>query len=428
MAHRREFLQYAAMAAVAAGAPVARAAEALGAEGDPPLPPRALFDADAERYWAALRRQWLLAPDRVNLNCGMLGCSPLPVIRAMVEHLQSSESFREDDLPRFGFEENAYLKKVRTSLAEFVGCSRDELALTRNTTEGNAIVANGLDLKPGDEVILTDQEHHSARGSWEMQAARRGIVLVPVRIPKPPRSAYEIQCLLETQITERTRVITLSHVTTSTGVVLPVKELCALARKRGVLTHVDGAHAIGQVPINLREIGCDFYTASPHKWLMAPKGCGLLYIREEHLDKLWPLIGTNHWQDKALKAYRFSNFGTSNLSVMVGLQAALDFFREIGPERIYARGHQLATRVRDRVSSYPQLQHENASADEFYGNMVSFRTEPAVFARILAECKQRNIRVTPFESASRIRVSTHIFTQPTEVNLLFDALDAAMRA
>ena len=143
---------------------------------------------------------------------------------------------------------------------------------------------------------------------------------------------------------------------------------------------------------------------------------------------MWPLIGTNHWQDKALKAYRFSNFGTSNLSVMVGLQAALDFFREIGPERIYARGHQLATRVRDRVSSYPQLQHENASADEFYGNMVSFRTEPAVFARILAECKQRNIRVTPFESASRIRVSTHIFTQPTELNLLFDALDAAMRA
>ena len=205
MAHRREFLRYAAMAAVAAGAPVARAAEALGAEGDPPLPPRALFDADAERYWAALRRQWLPAPDRVNLNCGMLGCSPLPVIRAMVEHLQSSESFREDDLPRFGFEENAYLKKVRTSLAEFVGCSRDELALTRNTTEGNAIVANGLDLKPGDEVILTDQEHHSARGSWEMQAARRGIVLVPVRIPKPPRSAYEIQCLLETQITERGR-------------------------------------------------------------------------------------------------------------------------------------------------------------------------------------------------------------------------------
>ena len=426
MTRRREFVQYAALLAATAGASVARASEAFSAEADPPMPPKAWLASDAERYWAELRRQWLLAPDRVNLNCGMLGCTPLPVLRAMIEHLYHSESFRDPELPRFGFEENRILKQVRTSLAEFVGCSRDELALTRNTTEGNSIVAAGLELKAGDEVLLTDQEHHSARAAWEMRAARNGVVVIPVKLPKPPRSAYELVCILENQIAPSTRLMVISHVTSPTGLVMPVHDICAMARKRGVLTHVDGAHAIGQVPINLREMGCDFYAASPHKWLMAPKGCGLLYIRDEHLDKLWPLIGTNQWQNKSLKAYRFSNFGTANLSVMVGLQAALDFFATIGPERIYARGHELAARVRDRVSRYPQLQHENASADAFFGNMVSFRAEPAAFARILAECNARNVRVTPSERESRIRVSTHIFTQPTDLNLFFDALDSAL--
>ncbi len=425
MEKRRHFLAFAGLLAAGAGTSIARAAEAFEAS-DPAMPPKSWLDSDAERYWAVLRRQWLLAPDRVNLNCGMLGCTPLPVLRAMMGHLLSSESFREEDLPRFGFEENRILQQVRTSLAEFVGCSREELALTRNTTEGNAIIANGLDLKPGDEALLTDQEHHSARGSWEIRAARCGVVVKNAALPKPPRSVEEIVAGIEAQITPRTRILVISHITTSTGLVLPVKEICAMARRRGILTQVDGAHAIGQVPINIREIGCDFYAASPHKWLMAPKGCGMLYIREEHLEKLWPLIGTNHWQDKSLKAYRFSNFGTANLSVMAGLQAALDFFKEIGAERIYARSHSLATRVRDHVSRHLQLQHENASSDAFYGNMVSFRAEATLYDRILRECKARNVRITPFDSARRVRVSTHIFTQPTELNLLFDALSAAL--
>lgn len=424
MAQRREFLQYAGLLAATAGASVAHAAEAFEAS-DPPMPPKTWLDSDAERYWGTLRRQWLLAPDRVNLNCGMLGCTPLPVLRAMIEHVQLGETFREDELPRFGFEENKYLKQVRTSLADFIGCSRDELALTRNTTEGNNIVANGLEMKPGDEALLTDQEHHSARGAWEIKAARYGVVIKNVALPKPPRSVEEIVAAVEQQIAPRTRVLVISHITTSTGLVLPVKELCAMARRRGILSHVDGAHAIGQVPINIREIGCDFYAASPHKWLMAPKGCGLLFIREEHMDRLWAYTGTNHWQDKALKAYRFSNFGTANLSVMVGLQAALDFFHAIGPERIYARSHELASRVRERISRYPQFTHENASADAFYGNMVSFRAPESTFTRILAECKARNVRITPFEAAHRVRVSTHIFTRRTDLDLFFGAIEPA---
>ena len=216
-----------------------------------------------------------------------------------------------------------------------------------------------------------------------------------------------------------------SHITTVTGVVLPVKELCRLARERDVLTHVDGAHAIGQIPLDLHDLGCDFYASSRHKWLLSPKGAGTLYIREELLDRLWVTIASNEWRNYALKAYRFSNFGTSNLSVMVGLKAALDFHQSLGPARVYARIHELARRVRDGIKAYPQLRLANASADPFYAGLVSFEPVEGDLARVLAELAARNVRVAG--SPRRIRVATHIFTQPTELNAFFDAVDRGLR-
>src|SRR6516164_8512489 len=150
MHDRREFLQRSAVAAAMLGIPLARAEAAFGPEA-PRLPAAGLFASDPERYWAELRRQWLLAADHINLNCGSVGCTPLPVLRAMVDHLLAAESFREPDYPWFGYEESPRLRELRDALAAFLHCRRDELALTRNATEGNTIVASGLDLRPGDE-------------------------------------------------------------------------------------------------------------------------------------------------------------------------------------------------------------------------------------------------------------------------------------
>src|SRR3989442_148475 len=141
----------------------------------------------------------------------------------------------------------------------FLHCRRDELALVRNATEGNNIVCNGLDMKAGEEALLTDQEHPGGRCCWEQKAARFGIRLNYVSLPKPPTSVDEIVERFAKAMTPRTRIVVFSHITTVTGVVLPVREICQLARKRGILTHIDGAHAIGQVPLNLHELGCDFY-------------------------------------------------------------------------------------------------------------------------------------------------------------------------
>jgi selenocysteine lyase/cysteine desulfurase len=424
MPDRRQFLQRSTLAAALFGLPQARAEEAFGPDA-PRLPPRRLQASDPDRYWAELRRQWLLAPDRINLNCGSLGCTPLPVLRAMIDHLLAAESFREPEYPWFGYEENRLLRELRDDLAAFLGCKRDELALVRNATEANNVVCSGLDLERGDEVLLTDQEHPGGRCCWELKAARHGIRLNFVHLPRPPASADEILDRFAKALTPRTRVVVFSHITSPTGLVLPAKDICALARKRGVLSHIDGAHAIGQIPLNLHEVGCDFYATSPHKWLMAPKGTGTLYVREELLERLWAHTATAVWRDHGLKAWRFSYLGTSNLSVMAGLKAALDFFRAVGPAQIYARTHELAGRARAAVARHPRLRTSNASADAFYAGLVSFRAVKGDLKRLAGECAARNIRI--LAGADWARVATHVFTQPTELYAFFDALDRSER-
>ncbi len=424
MPSRRVFLQRAAVGAAAFGLPLAQAERAFGREA-PPLPSTKLLDADPGRYWAELRRQWLLAADHVNLNCGAVGCTPLPVLNAMIDHLLSAEAFREPAYPWFGYEESPRLRELRDALAAFLHCKRDELALVRNATEGNNVVCNGLDLKPGDEVLLTDQEHPGGRCCWEQKAARYGVKLNFVKLPRPPASVDEIVEGFRKALTPRTRVMAFSHITTATGVVLPAKELCQLARKHGVLSHIDGAHAIGQIPLDLHELACDSYATSPHKWLMAPKGTGTLFVREGLAERLWVNIATAEWRNRALKAYRFSNFGTSNLSVMVGLKAALDFHQALGPKRVYARIHELARRVRDRIKEHPQLRLANASGDAFYAGLVSFEPVKGDLKRVTAELAARNVRVGG--GPERVRVATHVFTQPTELNTLFDTVECGLR-
>ncbi len=433
MLQRREFIQRATMAAAIFGIPFSRAEQCF-ANDDPPLPPRDLYTSDPDRYWAELRRQWLLAADRINLNCGSVGCTPLPVLRATIDHILSAEEFREAPYPWFGYEENTRLRELRDALAGFLNVKRVELAIVRNATEANSVVCNGLDLKPGDQALLTDQEHPGGHCCWEQKAARFGVELKYVTLPRPPATKEQILELFSRTITPRTRIILFSHITTVTGVILPAKEICRMARERGILTQVDGAHAIGQIPLDLRDLGCDFYTTSPHKWLMSPKGTGTLYIREELLERLWVNVASHDWRNYALKAYRFSNLGTSNLSVMVGLKAALDFFQAIGPDRIYARLHQLASGARDRIAAHSQVRVVNASKDEFFGGLVSFEPSPPIppgattggLKRVADECAARNIRIAG--GPERIRIATHIFTQPTDLNAFFNALDAGLRA
>src|SRR2546427_9825674 len=266
----------------------------------------------------------------------------MPVLRAVFDGYNDTEKMAQsdpEDYPIWGY---GAWNEFRDPLAEFVGCTRDELALVRNATEANSYIANGLDMRPGDEVLMTDQEHPGGEHPWNLRAKRYGIVVKKITLPKPVPNAAAALNLINDAITPRTRVLFFSHITTVTGVVLPAKELCALARSKGILSAVDGAHVPGMMRFNLHELGCDMYSSSPHKWLQATKGSGFLYVRDEVIDRLWNMIATEGWDDPKLRAERFQRIGSSNVPALHGLRASIALANQIGMERIEKRHRQMA--------------------------------------------------------------------------------------
>src|SRR4029077_18175128 len=230
-------------------------------------------------------------------------------------------------------------------LAEFVGCTRDELALVRNATEANSYIANGLDMKAGDEVLMTDKDHPGGTHPFIFRAKRYEIVVKKITLPKPVPNAAAALNLFNDAITPRTRVIFFSHISTVTGVVLPAKELCALARSKEILSAVDGAHVTGMMTVDLHELGCDMYTSSPDEWLHAPKGSGFWYGRDEVIDRLWNTIVPAGWDEPKLRAERFQRIGSSNVPALWGLRAAVQLANQIGMERIERRHRQSADHI-----------------------------------------------------------------------------------
>jgi isopenicillin-N epimerase len=337
---RRSFLRT-ATGVTAAVALNSKLLEALTTPA-PPLPPDPMFQTDEEAYWTQVRQQFVIPPDEVYLNNGTVGSCPRPVLQAVFKGYEDTEKMDQadpEDYPIWGY---GPWNEFRDPLADFVGCRRDDIALLRNSTEANSYIANGIDMKAGDEVLMSDQEHPSGEGPWGLRAKRYGVVVKRFVLPKPVKAPADILNLINDAITPRTRVIFVSHITTVTGVVLPVKEICALARAKGILSAIDGAHTIGMMSLNIPALGCDMFASSPHKWLQAPKGSGFLYVRDEVQDRLWNTIATAGWDDPKLKAERFQRIGSSNVPALHGLRAAIQFARLLGMERIERRHRKMA--------------------------------------------------------------------------------------
>ena len=386
-----------------------------------PLPDDTLFSRDPEAYWTRMRDEQFFLPQwRSFLNNGSLGVMPRPVYQHVAKYMEEAAALETQyPYPRWGYET---LDEEREELSKYLGCKKDELALMHNATEALTTVASGLDLQAGDEVLMTNLEHTSGKAGWEAKRARYGITIREVPIPLPPKDPAQLADLMISAIGPKTRIVSFSGIISPTGLIMPIREICDAARAKGVLTLVDGAHMHGQTALKISNLHCDFFAGSPHKWMFAPAGSGFLYIREENLDRLWPLNVTGGWNDKSLKAGRFMRQGTNNRAIFEGMMAGLRFAQAVGPDRIYARIHQLARHTYERAAKIPSIQLLTPNDDRMFAALVCIKFKKDASA-VWQETSKRKIFVS---GGQQVRLSSHIHTRPADIDQLFDIIEDKM--
>ncbi|QEH34398.1 Isopenicillin N epimerase [Aquisphaera giovannonii] len=338
--HRRGFLAGVGAACFAAEAPgrLLRAAEIAAARQGDDM-------AAAEDYWAEIRRAFDADRTLINFNHGGVAPAPLGVLEAMFRDLRFSNVAPAHQMwdvlePR--------IESVRRELAREFGCDAEEMAITRNASESLGILINGIDLKRGDEVIVSNQNYPRMTNMWAQRARRDGVVVKTISLGGPGPSPEAVVARFREAMTPRTKVVEVTHVVNLTGNILPVREVVAAARERGILTYVDGAHAFAHFPFRRDDLGCDFYATSLHKWLLAPVGTGFLYVRKEMIPRIWPLMAAP--ESLANDIRKFEEIGTHPAAIHNAIAGALAFHRSIGADRKIARLRYLRSRYASQIA------------------------------------------------------------------------------
>jgi selenocysteine lyase/cysteine desulfurase len=382
-----------------------------------------------DTFWTALRTLFPLDPELIYMNNGGLGPSPHPVIDAMIGQMMDLEKISETG--------HHLVADVRRKASRFLGCGEEELAFTRSTTEGMNIIARGLPLKPGDEVLLSTHEHPGGAMPWLALAKDLGI---EIRLFEPGSGGSDTLERISSSITSRTRVLSLSHVTCTTGLVVPVQRIASLCRYKGIISVFDGAQSAGMIPVNLHALGCDFYATSGHKWLLGPKGTGLLYIRESMIGTWRPTyVGAysdrEYDLDRLLLEYlpeaRGTEYGTRNTPLVKGLEAALDFLACLGMNRVSDRTRSMAAFLKSRLAASGAVEVLTPMDDEASAAMVTFRpSDKSIKHHELVNRmkKKHNIRLRPVgeHGLDGVRVSLHIYNDFKEIDRLLSVLEAEL--
>ncbi|MBA4313089.1 MAG: hypothetical protein C0417_10720 [Chlorobiaceae bacterium] len=378
---------------------------------------------DDEQFWKVVRDQFPLTHDRIYLNNGTMGPSPFVVREAVKGFIDNIDVSGE-----YGGWETA-----RPKLAKFVNVDESEISLTHNVTEGINVVAWGLPLKKGDEVILTNHEHAGNALPWLNRAKYDGII---IKTLKPAQTASENLNRINDLITKRTRVIAIPHITCTIGQVFPAKEISKLGHDKGLWVFFDGAHGPGMTILDLKDIGCDFYATCCHKWMCGPKGTGFLFVRKEMLDVLqakWIGGGSDVGWDMTVdppefkgyvnNAHRY-DFGTQNAAIYQGLSAATDFLYHIGMENIVRRGKALSGYLQQELMKIDNVEMLTPTEDESRGFVVGFRLKNMPYDKFGEHAAKKGfrIRLVPENKLNSIRISTHIYNSFDEVNKFIEAV------
>jgi selenocysteine lyase/cysteine desulfurase len=381
-----------------------------------------LFSApDDAAFWKRVRGQFLLRPGLVHMNSATIGATPRPVVSALTDFLWQVESDPQEEV--FGAAGEQRMEDVRARAAAFLGAGVDEVALTRNTTEGMNHVAQGLELEPGDQILSTNHEHPGGSVCWEWLAERTGAEIVRIEMPATAASPDEVVALVKRHLTPRTRVCSFSHVSTITGLVMPMAAVAEVTRPRDILLACDGAQAPGMLNVDVHALGVDTYASSSHKWMLAPKGSGLLYIRKEVQDRVKPLSLRSSYQ-----VYSASG-GTRNVAGVLAHGVAMDFHDTLGCEKVEARCRELRRHLREALATVDGVKVITPRDEALCGGILTISLGRGDAGQVRATLADDYDIVLKRGSVAynAIRISTHIFNDESDVERAVGALSKTMR-
>jgi isopenicillin-N epimerase len=373
-----------------------------------------------------LRDLFLLRPGTIYLNNGSFGACPLPVFQAW-------QRFQFDlECHPGAFLEQCYqslLPEARESLAAYLGADASELVFVTNATVGVNTIARSFDLQPGDEVLTTDQEYGPLDRAWEFLCSKRQARYIHQPVPLPVQSAEEVVEAVWAGVTARTKVLYLSHITSPTALILPIKALIARARERGILTLIDGAHAPGQMELDLHDLGCDFYTGNCHKWMLTPKGSAFLYARKAMQQVAEPLIVSNGWrgwEDRPRFVEEQQYQGTRDLSAFLAVPAALDFMARHDWPAVRERCRELIRYGRQQIGQITGLAPICPDAAAWFSQINTIPLPRGDIRALGAGLRERHIEIpiTGWQEERYLRLSVQGYNSKADV----DALIAAVRA
>lgn len=373
-----------------------------------------------EFYWTAVKDQFHFAEGVRYFNNASLGGMSLPIRNATNEFRDLLDGFPSKYMWGGWKDEK---EQVRKAVAAMFSVDAEEIALNHNTTEGMNIVARSLNLRKNDEIILANHEHASGTIPYKVWQEANGVRLVRPTLPILPKDPEEIVDVYRKAITRRTKVISICHAVNTNGMILPIKQICKLAKEYGIFVAVDGAQTAGMFNIDLRDLDCDVYTASAHKWLFAPKGVGIFYAKKDSQSRLKPLMVARGYTDDSIR--RLENYNTRNLPEVLGIGAAVAYHNKIGAQRIHDRTYELKHYFRSKIEKHPKFKLKTPAHDDLSAGIQVVE----VLGQDVKTVKEKlmdnyGIDCRPMSShdLNAVRISLAIYITKSDIDYLVDAL------
>jgi isopenicillin-N epimerase len=382
--------------------------------------------AQDEDFWFNVRHAFTVDRNIINLNNGGVSPAPKVVMDAEIRYLEI-----ENMTPTYYMWRilDPGIENARRRLARVFGCDAEEIAITRNASEALETVQFGMDLKAGDEVLTTNQDYPRMISSWQQRERRDGIVLKQIAFATPPPSLDYLAKRIEESITPKTKVIHICHMTFRTGQIFPVKKICQMGRARGIEVIVDGAHAFAQFPFKQEDLDCDYFGTSLHKWMLAPIGTGMLYVKKSKIPKIWPMFGADAELRDDIR--KFEQIGTHPASQRNAITEAINFHESIGAERKAARFRYLRKRWTGRLRQLPRVKILN-NEDPEQTCAIGFVSVEGFDAAKLVNYLWTKHRiwttavVTPGEYQG-LRVTPNVYTTLEEIDTFVDAMEKVIK-